>query len=91
MALTQEQQNKLVAVIDSKATRKTCPGCGESRWQLGPEMVILQAFSPGSPMQLGVGYPCIALQCRICGNTQLYNVYILGVGDIVGVAPSGAK
>jgi len=91
MAFTPEQETKLIAAVQAKANRKTCPGCGTSSWSLGPETVLLQATEPGVPIPLGRGYPCIALICRLCGNTQLYNVYYLGVGEIVGLgSPKGA-
>ena len=87
MAFTPEQQAKIIAAIDAKAGVKLCPGCGTRGWRLGPGLAILQISAPGAPLVLGAGYPCVVLLCRNCGNTQLYNVYALGVADIVGVGP----
>lgn len=87
MAFTWEQQAKLIAAVDAKANVKLCPGCGTRSWQLGPGLTFLQISTPGNPLAPGGAYPCVVLICRTCGNTQLYNVYILGVEDIVGVGP----
>ncbi len=33
--------------------------------------------------------PCIATICNICGNTQFHNVFVLGIGHLFGLNPTG--
>jgi len=53
---------------------------------------IVLSRSSGTETPLGIPIlPSIALICKTCGNTQLYNVFLLGLGDVLEVPPAGAK
>ena len=87
MSFTADQQAKALAALTAKA--KPCPTCGHNNWTMGPSMVLLPTYEPSSPPTFGVGHPCLTLVCSKCGNTVLFNVYVLGLAEVMGLPPGG--
>src|SRR5216683_6648483 len=44
---------------------------------------------PPPPLNIPVVLPCVVVVCLNCGNTDLYNVHVLGVAELLGVHPPG--
>lgn len=72
-------------MLKEKKLPRNCSACGTNRWTLSNEMYLLSAFSSGA-IVLGSGLPCVALVCRNCGHTQLYNVFVAGLSEILEVS-----
>jgi predicted nucleic-acid-binding Zn-ribbon protein len=69
-----------------------CPVCGDTNPILNDEITHLDSTNPQPPATPERGprtMPCVALVCRICGYTRLFNAYVLGLRNIVG--PSVAE
>jgi predicted nucleic-acid-binding Zn-ribbon protein len=87
MPFSVEQQNKVLEVIKVKMERGICPGCGHTGWTLQDGLVYLtlQPSAGGALRSDGPSLPSIALVCKTCGNTQLFNAFVVGVADVLGV------
>lgn len=89
MPFTPEVREQIATHLREKATILKCGACGQSTWTLGTDIVLLPLQpNPKSFAVGGQSYPCIVLLCNTCGNTQLHNVLILGLGRILGVEPT---
>src|SRR5947209_5225208 len=86
MPFTTEQQQKIKQVLAEKIKRP-CPACGEDKFSLGTDFInLLLQGSPSQGLVLGgPPYLRVAVMCSICGHTQLHNVIILGLADLLGV------
>jgi len=90
VAFTQEQKQMIAdAIARKKGAGKpqiTCPVCHTSSWSIGDNFVrlVLQT-NPSQIILAGPSYPLIPLLCSNCGNTQLLNVFILGIAEAFGV------
>jgi len=70
---------------------RQCPMCSNRSWIVQTDGLVYLVMSP-APIPF-VGYrpvndpnlPSIAMVCTRCGNTQLLNVFILGLGDLFGL------
>jgi hypothetical protein len=52
------------------------------------------SVTPTASRELIVGgpsYPSIAAVCLVCGNTQLHNVFVLGIAEALGVTKTEEK
>ena len=96
MPFTSEQQEKIAAAIMAKlkVTGKAlaCPVCGHQYWSLVKDPVLIP-LQPKLDLYAigGQSLPAIATICMNCGNTQLHNVFILGVAELLGIKPSKAE
>jgi len=104
MAFTSEQQQKITDKLGVKIAQP-CPGCGQNMRRLIPELVSLTTSPTPVQIPLNALYwgrgkmppppfqpsflPCIVVLCMNCGFTELYNVHILGVADVLGIPPPG--
>ena len=89
MPFTDEQRQKIAEALSAKrgtAGPLVCPVCGTKEWNVVDDMVRLTLQpNPRGVTPTGSSLPLIALICLNCGNTQVLNVFILGVGDILGI------
>jgi hypothetical protein len=93
MAFTPEQSERILARVRERTgpepgtSIRDCPICGHSEWGLqqgGVVFLILQSPDAGGSLVLGgPTLPSVALVCGRCGNTQLLNLLVLGLGDLL--------
>ena len=94
MAFTERQQAKVMEAIREKLPHfGACNACHKGGWTLMDGFVhlqlsddVLQVPQPGAS-----ALPCVALLCNNCGNTMLFNIIMLGIGDVFGVAEAAAR
>jgi len=98
MAFTEEQQRQILARIRERISVpgggfRTCPICGHANWSLQTYgLVYLVMQSGAGVLELGgPSLPSIALICTTCGDTQLLNAFVLGVGEILGLTPTSSQ
>jgi len=91
-AFTQQQASAIIkAFTDKTSGRARCPGCGRDSFVLGDGIVYLPlhpTHRTPTAMELLSGetqLPSIPIVCATCGNTQLYNVFSLGLGEVLGL------
>ena len=94
MAFTQQQSDAIVAAIKEKTAlpgivgSPLCPICGHNQWSIqsaGLVYLVIQT-QPGAGIALGgPSLPSVAIGCTTCGNTQLLNVLVLGLGELFGL------
>ena len=94
MAFTPAQQQAIIGAFTAKTGNQAkCPGCGKDSFTLGQGIVYLQLSDIVQPNPLmgltmkfgGPSLPSIPVICATCGNTQLYNVFVLGVAQALGI------
>ena len=88
---TPEQNQQIIQQIKAKiGPNRLCPMCGGSSWFMndGLALLPLQQPRPGTFAIGGNSLPNITLTCATCGNTVLFNAFVLGVADILGITPA---
>lgn len=71
---------KAIEALRSKNNNATCDFCGHKEFLVSPEPVALVCFDvEKNSINLGKQYPSIAVFCKNCGNTKLFNAKALGV------------
>jgi predicted nucleic-acid-binding Zn-ribbon protein len=83
MALSPEQKDKILDRIKERTqTIRKCVVCGNNTWELSDGFFSMQENL--SKLNLGGrGQPCVAVTCNNCGNTNLLNLMVLGLGDLI--------
>lgn len=87
MPFTQEQLTAVMGALQKRPTMR-CVVCGQQSWNVNSDLVLLQTVQVGIPLMVATGAPSVAVICTVCGNTLLFNVFALGVGDIFGLKAS---
>jgi hypothetical protein len=85
---TEPQKKEILAKIleKTKGQLGVCPICRNPQWTLNDGIVSLIVQENVHHMVIGgPTLPCVSMTCVNCGNTQLLNLLILGLGDILGV------
>jgi hypothetical protein len=78
-------QEILAAVIGKIGQPKPCPLCGQTVWSIS-DMGYLTFVASERPLEnqlQGDGFPSVVFICRHCGNTMFFNMYALGLGDLI--------
>lgn len=91
--LSKEARGKIAEVLTEKIKNGPgCPMCGARNFTLGEDLVHL-VLQPEATRTLVVGQmlPSVPVICSNCGCTQLVNVFILGIADLVGFASTAKK
>ena len=85
MAFTQEELERIVAVLREKAPNPgNCTICGNDNWEVGEEFIALVLQGDAKSLKLAGSFlPCIPVTCSKCGNTHLLNLITLGLRDLV--------
>jgi hypothetical protein len=81
---TPEQVERIESAIREKMPG-ACPLCSQRDWAIGRGITLLLAVAPPSASTLSkvtYTYPALPVMCRVCGNTLLMNVYVLGIADM---------
>lgn len=90
MAFTPEQKREIIRVFTSKTLANApCLMCGTNNWILNDGLVFFHLQTP-QELQLGVrgpALPNLAISCSTCGNTMFFNVFTLGLGNLLGLIP----
>lgn len=84
--MDQEQKERVAQVLREKWKGQVapCPMCRATHWTVGDGLVSQPMQEPGGGFQIGgPTLECLALICNNCGNTQLLNALVLGLGDLV--------
>ena len=80
MATEKEIQERIIKAINAKMDKKpTCPMCGYNIWTIASGYVVASASK--HPTTVGTAknvFPMVPMICSNCGNTQLFNLAILG-------------
>src|SRR6185312_7487639 len=91
-AFTQEQSAAIIKAFTEKTRgRARCSGCQQNNFVLGDGIVYLPLHPSHRPPTLAemmsgeTQLPSIPIVCATCGNTQLYNVFSLGLGAVLGL------
>src|SRR5260221_8585429 len=97
MAFTPAQERLITGAFSTKARQAKCPGCGFESFTLGQGIVYLQlgpTVDETNPFSSrlkfgGPSLPCVPIICTTCGNTQMYNIFVLGVAEALGFRQPG--
>ncbi len=91
MMLTPEQQQRILAVFEQRTQALfagSCPLCRHKAWTLADGIIRLNIGPVYASGQFPAEMPCVALVCSNCGHTEMLNLISLGLGDMVGLAPT---
>lgn len=83
MALTPNQQNKLLNHMGDIWKNRTCQLCGHNKWTISDTVFELREFKWGA-IEFGNGsrvLPIVSVTCENCGNIHLFNALSIGVID----------
>lgn len=91
---TPDQLGKILQALQQKMKRGPwCQSCGEIKWAVVDGLVYFPlSVVPSNPslaatQGTGQALPSIATVCSTCGHTTFYNVFWLGVAEILGMSP----
>jgi hypothetical protein len=72
-------QQRIIEALKAKGALRNCPTCGHISWMIGSYVALPVTRNADRPPTLGgPTYPLVAVICRVCGNTQLVNLFVLG-------------
>lgn len=80
MKLTEQQQTKALDALNTYLPL-TCPACKNQNFQLNDSIFEIREFNGGNIVLGGQStiFPVIALTCKNCGHTNLFNAVVLGL------------
>ena len=83
--IRQDMADRINKVLEARdAKEQKCPTCqSKDSYVLLERYLLLNVTDSGDPKTAKVAgsLPLIPLTCSRCGNTQLLNVFVLGVGN----------
>ena len=94
---TDEQLKAVAAALEEKA-KDICPICASTQMSVIPGIAMIPVYGPvgpaGEPRPFifpspEVVLPNIAVLCVNCGFTELFNVHVLGVAEILNLPKGG--
>jgi uncharacterized protein (DUF983 family) len=93
MPFTPEQTKAIKDALTAKGVVATCPACGQHVFHLVPEPVVLMLQQqPRTMLSLGgPALPCFVVICTNCGDSRLFNAFVLGLAEVVGMKPGEVK
>jgi RNase P subunit RPR2 len=88
MRWSQDVASKIIAKLNQVLPNMKCPLCHTDDWIVASGYVFLSAYEHPSSMmrelyRKGGELPCVAITCKVCGNTHLMNLLQLGLGDLL--------
>jgi hypothetical protein len=90
MPFTPEQMQQLIEILTPKLV-EPCASCGHNNFSIQGDIVMFPLQPrPGMVSLGGPSLPCLPVICTICGNTLFYNVFVLGVAQILGISSAAA-
>lgn len=91
-AFTEEQQQQLIKVLESKVVLP-CSSCGQKRRQLVPSLFLFPVGDTSrhclGPLLAPFALPCVSMVCAGCGHTEFYNAHALGIAATLGIPAPG--
>jgi len=90
-----EQTNQVIAAINKVVgSVLTCWSCQHDAWTLADGIISQQLLNFSDPLGSirlsGPALPVVALTCTTCGNTAYFNVFVLGLQDMLPNSGRGA-
>jgi hypothetical protein len=85
MAFTAEQEKAVKDALDAKLKRPACPMCAARKWIFAGEIYHLP-IRTSAKVNLGSGQPCVSIVCGNCGHVEMFTVYVLGLGEVLGIS-----
>ena len=91
------EESKLITDALATKTRTDqfiCTLCQHSNWDVQSSLATISVID--SPPQISTSLPdaalpMVVLVCRHCGLTAFINLFVLGVGDQLGISRRSAK
>jgi len=79
---------KQVTEVLNSRTKGACAVCGSDDLLVLNQLSVLPVYdSFEDPGQAGGSLPSLISVCRGCGNTQLFNIHVLGLAELLGIPP----
>jgi hypothetical protein len=97
---SESQRKQVIAALTEKTApdpgepQTGCPMCGRKQFSVGNDLVAFPLQPDAKAFHLGgSSFVCVPVICLTCGATQFFNVYGLGVAEVLGLpaAPSAKK
>lgn len=79
MAIRVDRENMLQYLNAHWHGNKACPICQENRWDIGEDIMELRPFEGGGLATGGRIYPLVAVVCKNCGYSYLFNAVVVGM------------
>ncbi len=80
MALNEEQQRKALDHLNTKwKGLRNCQICGDTNWNVHPELYEMRQFNEGNMVLGGPLIPLLVIECTNCGNTISINAIRAGI------------
>ena len=89
MDLNEDQKAAIIGALNSKFGDglPLCPITRDSHWEVGTKLALIPAAGGLKASVLsGHVYPCVAMFCKTCGFTALFNLFTLGIAEKLGFA-----
>lgn len=86
MKYSEEVGARIIARLNQVAPNLKCPLCQTDNWVIANGYVFLPVHQHSFAFLRGGGsgeLPCAAITCKVCGNTHLLNLVMLGLGDLL--------
>jgi uncharacterized protein (DUF983 family) len=93
MPFNADQNKAIAAALTEKGVVAKCPSCGHPNFFVAQDLVAIQ-LQPNINTRFQIGgqsLPSIAVLCINCGDTRLFNVFVLGLGHLFGLTPADIK
>ena len=90
--------SKILTAVNSKMSAggrqglPACPICNVMNWMVADGIATtILGYGPTPFVPPGSNLPSLVLICQNCGNTVFLNLFMLGLGELVGVMPVMAR
>jgi len=80
---TPEKKAQIWAAIMKLRRDLACPVCHQQTWEMPDGFVSLPLLSNFLVGKTNVGLPSVAVVCTTCGHTLLFNLFALGLRELV--------
>lgn len=81
--LDQAAIEKIIQAVNSRGAPRPCPLCQKhGTWTFVDGYIVLSVKGSYIAPNLVLDLPCVAMSCQNCGNTQLINLSVLGLGHL---------
>lgn len=80
MPVNSEQLESVKKWIEERSPSLSCPGCGGKDWAIQNELAFaLLIDAQDGQINQRKGYPMVAVTCKNCGYTALFNAIQMGI------------
>jgi hypothetical protein len=81
LVLSQEQQDKLVSLINQFLRNPNCAICNSPNWGILDRLYEIRQFAKGSILVGGGIVPLVVIVCKNCGHIRFMNAITIGFVD----------